>query len=591
MQGTETKYTRKEVDTARDNGTLFKKVFQDKSWVHKAISQALNFISLPHISLDVQHIHRNFLERTDLIRSSDSVEEFLTLVKYDSPAMQSNPIELTREKVIGNKLNLAKTYQYLSYKDIVGLALEPISKLGPLLDKALAKIERAEKLVKEKEDSIERRTQAIESLEEQLEQNFCFGEPIDLTEREYSLSDLDFPAYACTFKTSNIANTHKQYLIMTVTPQGLVFKDTNGQVVPEFSNMTFKDFKNFAVAKIEPIGKVMSEEDIEKYRSKIESYKATILSERKEIAKLRGEHLVFENRNIATPSDIVECETNILNSWVELLIDKFQSRNYRISREWYDYKDLPPNATDAQRQERERLGRRFETLNKLKSINLNYNRMSIIDHCNSTFANDYKGYIDGSKNCKNWLLTNGATNVYRNQDIRLYEVTSDGSKQNHGGTPTRAFFRKEGVYVLSTEVVSMIIPGWYGCLEQNEYNASKYIRDSSLVAGYHDTLTRVIMQFTQYYIKNKHNQALIDDLSEKTGVYFLSKQEAYECAMDLKETNPHSLVYSHFDSKSGKKELRYLTAYEYLAKAAGIQLDDPNETLKTERAGSVTLGH
>ena len=587
LMSLQTKINRKDAPNARDNGSLNQQVYYSKSWVYKAISQAINYLGLPHISLDVQHLNPKFLERTDLIRECTSAREFLETVKYDSEKLKPRNSSLTRENVICQKLNLSKNYNYLNYGDIVKLALAPISKLPHLLEKALAKIENAQTDEVKRKDKIVKYESAISKLREQLNMGIQLGEVIDLTTREYSIADLDFRSYACQFKAESTKNTHTDYVCMNIHNGTLSFVNSFGKPIDKYAGYKLSDFQKFAIAKIEPIGELMSAEVKEKFHNQIKLYEDAILAERKEIAKLNGTHLVFDVRNIARPSDIVECEAMILNTWVEPLISKFKNRNFGIVDMWNKTKSLPPNATDKQKQIAEKAKQAYNIYQALTRVNLKHNMDYCLVECNSRFGNDYQGYIDDSVNCKNWYLTNKATNIYRNQVVRLFEVTSDGSKQNHGGTPTGAFLRKEGVYVLSTEVISMIIPAWYGCLEQNHFQSSQYMRN---IRGFSDTLTSVIAKFTNFYHQNKNNPEVIEAISQETGVYFLSKEDAYEHVMYLKENYPNQLVYSGLN-KQGKSELYYHSAFEFLAKAAGVTLDNPNDTLKAERAGSITLGH
>lgn len=581
------KLNRKDVNNARDNGSLNQEVYHSKSWVYKAISQAINYLGLPHINLDVQHINCRFLERTDLIRECNTAEEFLSAVKYDSGKISPRFSNITRERVIGQKLDLSNNYHYLSYGDVVKLALAPISRLPQLIEKALVKIENAKSEKLKSEDKIRKYEMAIIKLKEQLSTGIHTGESIDLTTREYSVGELDYRSYACQFKPSNVANTHTEYLCMNIRNGVLSFVDHFGRPTNKYAGYKLGNFLNFAVAKIEPIGELMTKEVKEKYHNQIKMYQDAILAEKKEIAKLNGTHLVFEARNVARPSDMVECEALILNTWVDPLVDKFRTRNFNIKDRWESYKSLPPNASQEEVQKALKAKKDFEVYSALAKVNLDSNLKCCLIECKSTFSNNFQGYVDASVNCKNWLLVNRAINIHRDQDVKLFEVTSDGSKQNHGGTPTRAFLRKEGVYVLTTDIISMIIPAWYGCLEQNSYIRSTYIRG---VKGYSDTLTSVIASFTNFYQQNKNNPEAIEALSEETGVYFLTKEDAYEHIMFLKENYPNQLVYSDYD-KTGKSELRYHITFELLAKAAGVILDNPNQTLKAERIGSITLGH
>lgn len=586
LRGMNTKINRKDASNARDNGSLNQQVYHTKSWVYLAIKQAIKYLGLPHIVFDVQHINSKFLERTDLIRACKSAQEFLEVVKYDSTKIKVKNLGLSREAVICQRLNLSKTYNYLNYKDIVGLALAPVSQLPFLLERAQEKIKSAMENEVKREDKIAKYEVAIQKLQRQIDEGMIYGDEIDLTQKPYSISDLNFKAYTGHFKRFDVKNAQTELLNVNLDANwNLVFTDRNGNPTDKYKGYKLADFHTFDVAVIRPIGTEMTKEVKKKFQNQIQVYKDAILAEKHEISKLNGTDPVFDVRNVARPSDMVECEALILNTWVEPLIEQFENRNFNIRQNWERWKSLSPNAPKEQKEIKTQAENAFKAYQALLEYNLAINLKCCETECLSTFGNDYNGYVDASVNCKQWYLWNTAYNRYCSQDVKFFEVTSDGTKQSQGGTPTRAFLRREGVYVLTTEVVCMIIPAWYGCLTQNAFQSNLYFKDLDY---YSDTLTTVIAAFSNFYSANKYNAEKIEKFSEQTGVYFLSREDAYDHVINLKENCSSQLLYTHQD-QNGKDKLFYHGVFVNLAKIAGVTLDDPNKTLKEQREGSATI--
>lgn len=563
----------KDGENSRNNQNFLDTIRTERSWAKDVIDMALSYLCSQISEADPLAINPTFLTRSDKIRACNSAKEFLEMIVFDRDKHPVNNLSLTREGLIVRKLNLrpnsdSKTNdvdnsKYLKLKDITRLTTAKACDLPYILEELHEKIENAKSQEAILQDNIAKREIAIADLEQQLLHNIDYGEPVYLNQKVPNFAELRFPLYKLTVQETTEKHARCHRLLMHVLPNGIKLEKPDGALPKEFQYARLDMFLGWYMAEAEPVGTVLTPEARQSIQDKIELEKTIIKNANLKIAKLTGSYSTYYSRNIARDKDgIVETESFILNSWVDPLVEKFKIWNANMTA----------NAqTNPQ----------LAYIKQKADYNMSHNLQKCIDDAQASFAS--RGNIqEETVNAKNWLVKNVSQYIYTKQELALYAVTNNGEKVVSGGIQIQARVRKEGVYVFALNYVHVIIPMWYGCL--NQQNSAILRNYHTGFEGYNHNLLTTFITIASIYNRIKDNPAELDAFEQRTGIFFLRQSDAYEYVQDLLQFHNKQLITKIYPNNNDLRiyELDYYEVFSNLASVAGVALESPEDARKAQ---------
>lgn len=554
----------KDCPKSKQSSALLKTAQNSKSWVYRAIQDAIRWLSYDVIDIVPYLIEHHFLHRTDLIRQCSCVVEFGDLIGKWDPENNNDCIRFTREQIIAERLNLRDNKDYLRHSDIVKLANCTVSELEEVMEECTRKINESKLMERRHESELEMAELALSQLRDKYNGGVIDDNTIDLTKKVYQLGNLTEPRYRGMLKPTNRASTHTIHCYVHNTPQGLVVTDINNKRLPNFQGITLRALNNFATAKLMHINGAFSEEKKEEIQAEIVKTQELIKGLNREIASLSGKEFSHLTQGVIKPTATATVDSHILNSWVDKL-------GYQYSL-WISRKSRDP-----------KYRKRIEN-------NLSINLAEIRRECNSTYNNELEELEGPEGACANWFLSNQAEKKQLEQISHLYELTARGGKTSSGEAPTYCYVNKKGYYVVVLPHLHAIIPAWYGTLTKVAQTSDRYDKNIKFFA---DNIVHVIIQLRAEIdkIRNMYGEdsfeylEALDELQEETGIFVLTQELAYEVIEELGAGSPQRLVKprervgTRGRERSGYIKPEYAANYLKLAEIAGTNPTPLNELM------------